>query len=149
MNKLILLLGLIVGILFFSCMSPCMSPFRGKEYQMSSFQGKVVDAETKEPIERAAVLVVYHASTMSVAGSNYYAVDAQEALTDVNGEFKIPSKTVPSEKVFGKLPANVIIFKPGYGAFPNHKLSKTIGENKSWPPPEKYVVYEMLELETR
>ena len=125
-----------------------MSLLTGK-YYLSSFEGKVVDAETKEPIEGAAVLAVYFKETFSPAGSNHYAVDAQETLTGTDGQFKIPSKAGRSDDYRGRLDCNLIIFKPGYGVFPNHRLSSAVGENKSWPPPEKYIVYELPKLKTK
>jgi hypothetical protein len=39
-----------------------------------------------------------------------------------------------------------LIFKPGYGVFPNHKRSEALGENKDWPTAEKYIVYELPKL---
>jgi hypothetical protein len=144
MKRVILLMMLPLGFSLFSG----MSLFRSKEAYLSSFEGKVIDADTKEPIEGAAVLAVYFGSTTSVAGSNYFSVDAQETLTDAAGGFKIASKVVQSEKASGKLRANITIFKPGYGVFPNHRRSEAVGENKSWPPPEKYIVYELPKLKT-
>ena len=144
MKKINLLIGLAIGFCLLSgiSLSAC-----GKAI-LRSFEGKVVDAETKEPIEGAAVLAVYYESTISVAGSGSYAVDAQETLTDANGEFKIPAQTAKIKDASGKLQCNLIIFKPGYGVFPRHTLSNAVGENKSWPPPEKYIVYEIPRLKT-
>jgi len=116
---------------------------------LSPYKGKVIDADTKEPIERAAVLVVYTNFYPSVAGSISTTGDAQETMTDENGEFKIPWKV----KLYGKAKftpdGEVIIFKPGYGVLPRHKRSTALGENKSWPPAFKYVVYEIPKLKTR
>ena len=39
------------------------------------------------------------------------------------------------------------IFKPGYGTL-WHERSKALGDNKSWPTPGKYIVYELPKLET-
>jgi len=131
------------------CFLTGMSLFRGG-YYMSAFEGKVVDAETKEPIEGAAVLAVYYRSTISPAGSNHYAFDAQETLTGRDGQFKIPEKFVKSDEVKGTPRCNLIIFKPSYGVFPNHKLSRAVGEKyAAWPTPEKYIVYELPKLKTR
>ncbi len=149
MGRVVLLIGLSINIFFIFGMSSGMSFFKAKEYYLSSFEGKVIDGATKQPIEGAVVLAVYYRSTTTIAGSNHYPFDAQETLTDKKGEFKIPSKTVQSEEVSGKPKAKIIIFKPGYGAFPEHRLTKAVGENKSWPPPEKHVVYELSELKTR
>lgn len=133
-------------LFFIFCFSSGFSLF---PCYLSPFEGKVIDADTKTPIEEAAVLAVYHGSTISVAGSNIYPVDAQETLTDANGEFKISAKTVWFGKVGGWPEGNIIIFKPGYGTFPNHKQSESIGVNKSWPPPNKCIVYELPKLKTR
>jgi hypothetical protein len=119
-------------------------------YYLPPFEGKVIDAETKEPISGAAVLAVYYGEYPTVAGANTYAIDAQETLTDEKGEFNIAEV----KEWFGDHPgtpveANLMIFKPGYGAFPHHRGSRAIGENSSWPPPGKYVVYELPKLKTR
>jgi hypothetical protein len=119
-------------------------------YYLPPFEGKVIDAETKQPISGAAVLAVYYGEYPTIAGANTYAIDAQETLSDEKGEFKIAEV----KEWFGEHPgtpvvANLIIFKPGYGAFPRHRGSKAIGENSSWPPPGKYVVYQLPKLKTR
>ena len=144
MKQIILLILLTICF----CLISGMSLLTGK-YYLSSFEGKVIDSETKEPIEGAAVLAVYYKVTYTPAGSNSYAVDAQETLTGPDGQFKIPPKAGRSNDYRGKLECNLIIFKPGYGVFPDHKLSEAVGENKSWPPPEKYIVYEIPNLKTR
>jgi len=116
---------------------------------LAPHKGKVIDADTKEPIVGAAVLVVYSNFYPTVAGSISSVGDAQETLTDENGEFKIPWKV----NLYGDakfIPdGEVIIFKPGYGVLPSHKRSTAVGENKSWPPAFKNVVYEIQKLKTR
>ena len=119
-------------------------------YYLPPFEGKVINAETKQPIPGAAVLAVYYGEYATIQGANTYPVDTQETVTDENGEFKVPEL----KEWFGKRPsapveANLIIFKPGYGAFPRHSGTKAVGENKSWPPPSKYTVYELPKLKTR
>jgi hypothetical protein len=125
-----------------------MSLFKRPEYYLASFEGKVIDVDTKEPIEGAVVLAIYHKTVHTIAGSNTYVIDGQETLTDANGEFRISSKTVHSEKISGKPRGSLIIFIPGYGVFPRHRHSDALGENKSWPPTNKYVVYEIPKLKT-
>ena len=145
MKRIILLIGLVICF----CLLSGISLFRFGQSYLMSFEGKVVEAETKEPIKGAAVLAVYYQETISPAGSNYYAVDAQETLTNANGEFKIYAKTVKLKDVSWKPSCNLKIFKPEYGVFPEHKLSKAIGEEfKGWPTPQKYIVYELPKLKT-
>jgi len=119
-------------------------------YYLPPFEGKVIDAETKQPISGAAVLAVYYGEYATVQGANTYEVDAQETLTDEKGDFKIAEL----KEWFGEHPgtpvkANLIVFKPGYGAFPRHSGSKAVGENKSWPTPKKFIIYELAKLKTK
>ena len=140
---LLLILFLILG----TCTAGVLSPI--PYLHLDSFKGKVIDANTKEPISGAAVLAVYYKSVATVAGSNSWTVDGQETLTDENGEFKIPKARRWFVSHRGYTESNLTIFKPGYGSFPRHKDSNAVGENDSWPPPDKYVVYELPKLETR
>ena len=121
---------------------------KSKHYYLPSFEGTVIDTDTKKPIEGAVVLAVYHKTGHSIAGSNTYVVDVQETLTDTNGKFKIPPKTGQSDKYSGKRGGKLIIFKPGYGTL-QHKRARAVGENRSWPPPNKYIVYEIPKLKTK
>ncbi len=82
------------------------------------WKGKVIDIETKEPLEGAVVLAVWERvyRTPTVASSYFY--EAKEVLTDKEGRFEIPSY----------IPINLLplisymrgpsftIFKPGYGS---------------------------------
>ncbi len=114
---------------------------------LSAFKGKVIDTDTKKPIEGAVVLVVYHRSSMSIAGSNSYVAHGRETLTDSNGELEIQTKCERLDSVKGWPSANLEIFKPGYGTL-WHKRANAAGENKSWPPAGKYVLYELPKLKT-
>ncbi len=73
-----------------------------------TFSGKVVDAETGEPVEGAVVLGVWYVSM--IYGSKYY--DARETVTDKNGEFSIHGKGL---RIMSNLePMDILIFKAGY-----------------------------------
>lgn len=115
---------------------------------LKSFKGKVVDADTKQPIEGAVVMAVYYGSAWSFAGEMIWPVYARETLTDAKGEFKIKSKTIFGSEIFGRPQAKLVILKPSYGAFPEHKRTIAVGENKSWPPSGKHVLYELPKLIT-
>ncbi|MBU4427716.1 MAG: hypothetical protein KKB35_13405, partial [Proteobacteria bacterium] len=129
-----------------TCSGGVFSPFPC--LYLSSFNGKVIDAITKEPIAKAAVLAVYYKSVATVAGSNSFVVDAQETLTDEKGELNISWKMRWFVLCRGDSRGKIIIFKPSYGVFPDHKQAKAVGENKSWPSPNKYIVYELPKLKT-
>lgn len=87
------------------------------------YYGKVIDAETKEPLEGAAILIVYKTEQYGLAGAVSHYEDAQEMLTDKNGEFKIPSIRVSTFRILSSWERypEVRIFKPGYGCYPMHK----------------------------
>jgi hypothetical protein len=61
-------------------------------HEFGPFMGKVVDAETGEPIEGAVVLIVFSIESSSLGGSVNSFADAIETLTDAQGEFKFTPK---------------------------------------------------------
>lgn len=76
------------------------------------YEGKVVDADSKQPLEGVVVLGVWYKVYPNVAGSTSEFYDSVELLTDKNGDFKIPGKGL---QLFSNLDEmNVIIFKAGY-----------------------------------
>ena len=83
-------------------------------YHKPEFKGKIVDLETHEPIERAVVVVIYRIATYGPGDTVISDLHAQEALTDKNGEFRIPPYTTFIEPLSTSDVAEFIIFKPGY-----------------------------------
>jgi hypothetical protein len=86
-------------------------------YSKPEFRGRVIDAETKEPIEGAVTVVLYNrwAVIGGPGGPNTYIFKAKEMMTDNEGEFyfsSVHSLLLPS------LDAGVtfIFYKPGYMA---------------------------------
>ena len=63
------------------------------------YRGKVIDAETKEPIEGAVVVVVWVNEVLKFYSGWPKAetrfAETKEALTDKNGEFSIPVRSRP------------------------------------------------------
>ncbi len=86
------------------------------------FQGKIVDAATKEPVEGAVVFVAWY-QTHFFAGSTFY--DAQETLTDRDGQFTIPGIWVLNPWRHFSVDAGMIAYKSGY-------LAITTGAFRSW-----------------
>ena len=92
-------------------------------YHKPAFKGKVIDAETKEPIEGAVVVAVYNKATIGLgAGTLSSVINVREALTDKDGMFRIPSYTTMIQPFSWEISATFIIFKPGYGSFPNYRV---------------------------
>ncbi len=84
------------------------------------YRGRVIDAETKEPLAGAVVVVYWIRNAPGIGhGPAESFLGAEEALTDDRGEF-IVGKNPPSNWIpftWRSLP-NFIIFQPGYGYFP-------------------------------
>lgn len=57
------------------------------------WKGRIIDIETKEPIESAVVLSVWERVYRTPAGPNSYFYEAKEVLTDKEGRFEISSYT--------------------------------------------------------
>ena len=89
-------------------------------YSDGPWMGKVIDAETKEPIERAVVLAVWDKVYATPTGRQSYFFDAIETLTDKNGTFIISIfNAVNFLPIIRHIEGpNFIIFKPGYTSFP-------------------------------
>jgi len=92
-------------------------------YHKPAFRGKVIDAETKEPIEGAVVVAIYNAHPIisGPAGGSAYIIKIKETLTDEKGEFYFPSYTTFIQPLAREDLAEFIIYKPGYWTFPHHQ----------------------------
>jgi len=114
------------------------------------YYGKVIDAETKEPIEGAAVLAVFYTQEYGPAGAITRYADAIETATDKNGEFKLPAHRVSVFRPlqgWDKFP-QFRIFKPTYGCYPLHKDVKPMFEPNGTFPEKQTVVIELPKLKT-
>ena len=77
------------------------------------FEGRVVDADTQEPIEGAVVRVEWDILHGWV-GESFY--DEAEVLTDANGGFSIPKKWSLNPWYNIVMESSVMIYKRGYGS---------------------------------
>lgn len=111
-------------------------------YADGPYHGKVIDKETKQPIEGAAVLAVWWKETAMIGHPIESVHDVQETLTDQDGNFTIPGTSTVSLNPFSRIHEPVFtIFKPGYEAIGNRRLK----------PPDKgeRIVLELGRLKTR
>lgn len=95
----------------------------------ATFKGKVIDADTKEPIEGAVVVASWLEETTTVGATHTELKDVRETLTDKNGEWVIKG---PTGRDMGNItaiftlltgayitnPPQFIVFKPGYCSWP-------------------------------
>jgi len=111
------------------------------------YTGKIVDLETGEPIEGAAVLMVFDTETFFDVSS--YG-DAVETLTDSKGEFRIPWFLALTFHPISSWESHgyVTIFKPGYGAYPGHDDSKPLFMPNGTLPENEYVTIRLPRLKT-
>jgi hypothetical protein len=116
------------------------------------YKGRVIDAETKEPIVGAVVLAVWYRRAPGLGGPSQGFLDAEETLTDKNGEFVIgehpPASLIPGTWVDGP---NITIFYPNYGFYPIYQTapSPKLGRDKFNELLEKHTVIELPPLKTR
>ncbi|MBI5644417.1 MAG: hypothetical protein HY954_13210 [Deltaproteobacteria bacterium] len=118
MRKLLILL-IAISILVFAS-PPSFADWL--VFHKPAFQGKVIDAETKEPIEGAVAVAIYNKKTIGIAESYTVIIDVKEILTDKNGEFHFPSYTNIIQPLSWEYVTDFIIYKPGYGNFPNGRV---------------------------
>lgn len=100
-------------ILFITVLFGC-SLFQKPHYKMHSITGKVIDIETKQPIDGVVILAVYKEGYNSIAGSGEFDVDAQETMSNSRGEFSLPERTVYNKGNYGRLNSCVYCLKANY-----------------------------------
>jgi hypothetical protein len=93
-----------------------------------AFRGKVLDSDTKEPIEGAVVVAYWDEGRATLAGQSTRLKEVKETLTDKNGEWSINGpKGSPHDPnpIFSFLTGirytrtpQFIVFKPGYCPWP-------------------------------
>jgi hypothetical protein len=76
------------------------------------YKGRVIDAETGTPIEGVVALGVWYKELPSPGGTvgSYY--DAQETVTDKNGDFEIKGQGLQILSTVSGM--NILVFKAGY-----------------------------------
>jgi hypothetical protein len=81
-------------------------------YYDGTYHGRVIDAQTREPIEGAVVLGVWSKGYMGAGGIAHEYYDARETVTDAQGEFTIEGMGPRMVTHLQKM--DVVIFKAGY-----------------------------------
>jgi len=113
---------LLVLVLVLVCMP--LSACAGQSVYTGPWSGQVIDAESKQPIEGAAVVAIWYKYYATPAGDVGNYLDTAEVVTDKDGKFLLPSKkflNVPLLRESGA--PHFYIFKPGYGSYPEYRVS--------------------------
>ncbi len=116
-HKVLLIVCIITTFFLFADISDLSAKDR-------SYGGKVIDADTKEPIEGAVVVAVWRETRGTITGPDTRFKYAKETLTNKNGEWYIvgpegyEDKIIPGLLhiigVFVTKDPEFIIYKPGY-----------------------------------
>jgi hypothetical protein len=80
------------------------------------WKGRIIDIDTKEPIQGAVIVAVWERVYRTPAGPNSYLYEAKEVLTDKDRMFEIPAyRPVNLLPLISYMRGpRFIIFKPGY-----------------------------------
>jgi hypothetical protein len=81
------------------------------------YTGRVIDAETRQPLEGAVVVAVWWRHRLGLGHSVSSRYAAREVLTDREGRFMIDAKALEERAPYKTLPPTFTIFVPGYAAF--------------------------------
>ena len=79
------------------------------------YEGRIIDAVTRKPIEGVVVLGTWDRENPTPSGAVHHYYDAMETVTDKNGDFTI--KGLGLLVLSDVIPMNVSIFKAGYEYF--------------------------------
>lgn len=115
----------IPSVMVFIMTFTCSSSYAGwLIYHKPAFSGKIIDAETKEPIEGAVVVAIYQKDPIisGPGGGSPSIIKVKEALTDKNGKFSISAYTTLIKPLSLENRVDFIIYKPGYGSWPGRSI---------------------------
>lgn len=106
MKKKILLLLLVLYLILVAVQVRAAGPWKGK----------IIDIETKKPIDGAVVVAYWQRAWRTPAGNVSDVYEVKEVLTDRNGNFEIPSYTpINLLPILSYIKGpEFIIFKPGH-----------------------------------
>ena len=87
-------------------------------YAGGPWKGKIIDVETKEPLDGAVILAVWERVYRTPSGPSSSFYEAREVVTNNAGGFEIPSYTpINLLPIISNMRGPLFtIFKPGYGS---------------------------------
>ncbi len=92
-------------------------------YHKPAYEGRVLDAETEQPIEGAVVVAVFYKQTFGIVEWGTGVIRVTETVTDNNGRFRFSSYTTLINPLAWSLQVCFTIFKPGYASVNNVDLA--------------------------
>jgi len=134
----------LIAALFF--LTGC-TPFR---YD-GPYNGRIINADTAEPVEGVAVLGVWYKEYPGPAGEISEFHDARETVTDKNGEFSIPGMGPQFLSSVGIM--NVMIFKAGFepieGTWSSFKIDLLLRKSIQWEGDKAIIPLRKLSIKER
>jgi hypothetical protein len=125
-NPLLLHVGILISILcgfVFPRLVAAQLWQRYADRYYGPYTGRVIDAETKQPLSGAVVLAVWLREVNQLIQTSTLYYNSREVLTDANGEFTVRAKDVETNAPPKTLRPNFVIFYRGYGFFPGHQIA--------------------------
>lgn len=121
-------------------------------YSSGLYHGRVLDAETKEPLSGTVVLAIWYREVAFIPMAAHSPAvdyhDALEVLADAQGEFTVPAKTHLT--AIGKIrEPEFVIYYPGYGSYPSLQAYPQRKEEITAAYREKFFRIELIKLKTR
>ena len=121
---------LLIALIILSLQAGCLYAVRHD----GPYHGKVVDEQTREPIEGAVVLGWWRVYHFGLGGGYTTYHDSREAVTDKNGEFTIKGEGL---RILSNLkPMGILVYKSGYTYIETQwdvlKIDTVHGEKVKW-----------------
>lgn len=126
------------------------------------YRGKVIDADTKKPIEGAVVVASWLEERPTIAGGTTRTKDVKETLTDKDGEWSIRGARGGITSLFSfiasaffafqtgpysTLRPEFIVFKPGYCSYPKgFAIAACKGKMRTYNATKSENIGEVVEL---
>jgi len=92
------------------------------------YEGQVLDLETHEPIEGAAVVAIYMTEILTPLQTTSNTIKVREVVTDSEGRFKLPSYTTIIMPLSVKDDTKFVIYKPGYFVVNRMRIGECFSE---------------------
>jgi len=126
----------------------CLVPGCAISHSYGPYMGKIVDKETDEPIEGAVVFMRFF--RVGLFDTHNFA-DAVEVVTNKDGEFLVPIQRIVGFDPLASFDPDgaVIIFKPGYGAYPGHPEVSPRFTPGGTLPANQHVTIKLPKLKTK
>ncbi len=118
-----------------------VAPAAGCIYHKPAFQGRILDKDTKQPIEGVVVVALYRKSHMGIGTGAYtHPFHVREAVTDKDGKFSIPSYSSLIVPIWTIEDVTAFtIYKPGYASISYLALEDHFSEKKTLEEEERIV----------